>query len=208
MKFLPIYDPPEEAIQALMREQRVGRIVTVDTEGNAYVGVHVFAFDADVVELHLVRGDEQIAHVESTGRAIFEIDDVLSAIPSYWVGAEATHADQLYRCVTFQCAASVVRDADALVAHLRALLQRYQPEAGYEALSYDSPLYAKSMRALVLLRLSIVSRRAKFKLGQKLDRETHARVRESLAARGSDTDQRSLAAIEELVRMPRSSDTR
>ena len=62
------------------------------------------------------------------------------------------------------------------------------------------------MRALALLRLSIVSRRAKFKLGQKLDRESLARVRESLAARGSGTDQQSLAAIEEIVRTSPSSD--
>jgi predicted FMN-binding regulatory protein PaiB len=127
---------------------------------------------------------------------VFEIDEVLAVIPSYWVHPEyGGSATAYHRTVIFECRGTVVQDAAAVAAQQRRLLARYQPEGGYRALDPDDPLYRGALSRLAAVRLRIERTRVKFKLAQNRSAETRRRVIAELGKRGRPSDARAAAAI-------------
>ena len=105
-------DIPAETVNAFVREREMGRLVTVSVGGLPHIGLHPFAYDGTAVEVHLNRADEQIADLKAHPQCVFEVDDVLGVIPSYWVHPEdAVMATAYHRTVIFDCEATVSEDA-------------------------------------------------------------------------------------------------
>lgn len=192
------YQPSAGEVEDFEREQRAAKLITVGQNGFPCVGTYPFVRSGEIIEIHLVRTDEQVHHLEAAPRASFLIDDVLSFVPSHWFGDVATHADQLHRTVQHECEVTIIRDEDRVREHLVRLLARYQPEGKYTPL--DDPHYAPQVRALCLLQLRPVQVRAKFKLGQKLTSTGRATLMEHLEQRGKDEDIKSAAAIASTVK--------
>ena len=187
------YQPSDLEVQNFEREQRAAKLVTVGDSGWPCAGVYPFLRSGERLEMHLVRTDEQVGHLERHPLALFLIDDILSSVPSHWFGDIATHADQLHRSVQYDCEAVVIRDDTAIRRHLVELLARYQPEGNFVPL--DDPGYAAKLRAICLVQLRPVRVRAKFKLGQKLESRDHEILLNQLQQRGNLEDGQTLAAI-------------
>lgn len=187
--------PPEE-ITRLVIQQELGRLVTVGEDATPHLGLYPFVIDGHVIDLHLVRRDEQIADLTSRPRCLFEVDDVLGVIPSYWVHPEyAGSATAYHRTVMFECTAAVHQDPDAVARQQVRLLERYQPEGGYRPLAADDPLYRVALSQLAAVQLTVTSVRAKFKLGQNRPPEARRRIIEHLRARGRPNDARAAEAL-------------
>jgi uncharacterized protein len=175
-----------EDLDGLFRTQALGRLVTVAADGTPHLGLFNFVRAGNRVELHLSRKDEQVADLRARGRCAFEVDEPLAVIPSYWVDArDASVATSYYRAAVLECDGEVIDDDVELAAHLQQLLDRYQPEGGYQTLAADEPLYRPTLRALVLVRLSVRAVRPKFKLGQNRPAATRRHVAEELRGRGN-----------------------
>src|SRR5262245_46794844 len=143
MIFHDIYTnvPPEE-IERFVRAQELGRLVTVDEAGHAHIGLYPFVYDGAVIEIHLVRQDEQTVDLRRRPRCLFEVDEVLAVIPSYWVHPEnAVMATAYHRTVIFECEGTVSDDATELAEQQMRLLARYQPEGGFRPVTAADPLY-------------------------------------------------------------------
>jgi predicted FMN-binding regulatory protein PaiB len=188
------YQPNAEELRAFEREQRAAKLITVGESGWPCVGVYPFLRSGDWLEVHLVRTDEQVRHLEKNTIATVLVDDVLSSVPSNWFGQMATHADQLHRSVQYECEAGVIRDENEVRRHLGDLLARYQPDGNFAPL--DHPHYSAQLRAICLIRLRPVRIAAKFKLGQKLNPPDRQTLLDQLERRGSAEDRRTTAAIQ------------
>ena len=92
--------------------------------------------------------------------------------------------------------ASVVEDPTAVSAQQQRLLARYQPEGGFKPLDPADPLYQGALAQLAAVRLEIVRRRTKFKLGQNRTAEARRRVIEELRKRGRPNDHRAADALQ------------
>ncbi len=190
-------DVPRAAIARLLDSQELGRLVTVGPEGMPHIGLYPFVHDVQTVDLHLVRADEQIADLRERPACVFEVDDVLGVIPSYWVHAEyAGSATAYHRTVIYECVASVTEDPEAIAAQQRRLLDRYQPEGGYRPLDPGDPLYRGALGQLAAVTLRITRCRPKFKLGQNRPPETRRAVIRELRRRGRPNDARAADALE------------
>jgi predicted FMN-binding regulatory protein PaiB len=188
---------PREDVERFVEVQELGRLVTVGADGTPHVGLYPFVHGGDEVELHLVRADEQIADLKQRPRCAFEVDEVLAVIPSYWVSPQyAGSATAYHRTVILECTATVVEDAEAVAAQQVRLLARYQPEGGFRAVDPTDPLYAGALAQLAAVRLEIVRRRVKWKLGQNRPPAVRRRVAEALRARGRANDVRAAEALE------------
>jgi len=198
-------DVPGAEVDALVQGQELGRLVTVGEDGTPHVGLYPFVRDGDAIDLHLVRRDEQVADVAARPRCVFEVDEVLGVIPSYWVHPEYGGAATAYhRTVIFEGVAAVAAEPDRVAAQQVRLLARYQPEGGYRALDPSDPLYRGALAQLAAVRLTIERVRTKFKLGQNRPPETRRRIIEHLRARGRPADGRAAAALEwTLTQSPR-----
>jgi uncharacterized protein len=191
-------DVPDERIDAFVGEQEMGRLLTVGAGGMPHLGLYPFAYHANTVEIHLHRADEQLADLEARPRCAFELDEVLAAVPSYWIDPEnAVAATAYHRTVLFECeAASISRDPAVLAEQQTRLLARYQPEGGFRAVTADEPIYRGSLGVIRAVRLAITGRKVKWKLGQNRRPEARARVVAELRKRGRPRDARAADALQ------------
>ncbi len=197
MIFHDIYtNVPDAEIERFVGAQELGRLVTVAADGTAHIGLYPFAYDGAAFEIHLVRTDEQIADLKARARCLFEVDEVLATIPSYWVDPEnAIMATAYHRTVMFECDATVSGDAAELAAQQMRLLARYQPEGGFRPVTPDDPMYRGAIHHIAAVRLDVRARRAKFKLAQNRPPEIRARIADELRKRGRPSDERAAEAL-------------
>ncbi|HSQ01433.1 MAG TPA: FMN-binding negative transcriptional regulator [Candidatus Dormibacteraeota bacterium] len=189
-------DIPRETIDAFVREQEMGRLVTVSADGVPHIGLYPFAYDGGAVEVHLNRADAQLADLAARARCLFEVDEILGIIPSYWVHPEsAVMATAYHRTVIFECAATVSHDADELAAQQMRLLARYQPEGGFRPVAPGDPLYRGAIDFIAAVRLEITAVQVKFKLGQNRPPAARRRVIDELRRRGRRNDGRAADAV-------------
>jgi predicted FMN-binding regulatory protein PaiB len=190
-------DVPSETIDAFVRDSEMGRLITVSEESRPHIGLYPFVYDGSVIEMHLNRADEQFADLKSRLQCLFEVDEVLGTVPSYWIHADdAVMATAYHRTVVFECAASLSQDPAALAAQQMRLLARYQPEGGFRAVSADDALYRVAINHIVAVRLEIKARRVKFKLAQNRPIEVRRRVVSALRQRARRTDERAAEAVQ------------
>ena len=190
-------DIPPETIDAFVREREIGRLVTVSPAGLPHLGLYPFAYQGNYIEMHLNRRDEQMADLEAHPRCVFEVDDVLGVIPSYWVHPEdAVMATAYHRTVIFECEAVVSQDGAVLAEQQMRLLARYQPEGGFRPVTPDDPLYRGAIAHIAAVRLDIRDRRPKFKLGQNRSLDIRAKIVNELRERGRPNDVRAADALQ------------
>ena len=79
---------PDAELDRFVESQELGRLITVGADGTPHIGLYPFVRAGSVIDLHLVQADEQIADLEARPRCVFEVDEVLGVIPSYWVHPE------------------------------------------------------------------------------------------------------------------------
>lgn len=190
-------DVPPDEVDRFVRSQEMGRLVTVGADGTPHIGLYPFAYDGAAIEIHLVRRDEQMEDLRARPRCLFEVDEVLGVIPSYWVDPEnAVMATAYHRTVIFDCEATISEDAAALAAQQTRLLGRYQPEGGFRPVTPDDPLYRGAIAHIAAIRLDVRARRPKFKLAQNRPLDTRAKIVEELRKRGRPNDRRAADALQ------------
>jgi predicted FMN-binding regulatory protein PaiB len=190
-------DVPRDEVDRFVRSQEMGRLVTADAGGTPHIGLYPFVYDGDAFEIHLVRKDEQIEDLRARPRCLFEVDEVLAVIPSYWVHPEnAVMATAYHRTVIFDCQATVSDDAGALAAQQTKLLGRYQPEGGFRPVTPDDPLYRGAIAHIAAVRLDIRARRPKFKLAQNRTPDARAKIVDELRRRARPNDHRAADAVQ------------
>ena len=196
MIFHEVYtDIPRADIDRFVRSQDLGRLVTA-ADGAPHIGLYPFVYGDGVIEMHLVRTDEQLADLRVQPRCLFEVDEVLAVVPSYWVHPEsAAVATAYHRTVIFECEATVSDDLAVLADQQTRLMARYQPEGGFRPLAPDDPLYRGALSHIAAIRLDVKACRPKFKLGQNRPASSRARIVEELRKRGRRDDARAAEAL-------------
>jgi predicted FMN-binding regulatory protein PaiB len=185
-------DVPPGEVDAFVCGRELGRLLTVGAGGVPHVGLYPFVYTGDAVEMHLHRKDEQLADLRVSARCAFELDEVLGTIPSYWVHPEnAVMATAYHRTVVFECLAEVTEDTAAIAAQQTRIMARYQPEGGFREISPGDPIYRGALGTIAGIRLAIVTRRVKWKLGQNRPADVRAKVAAELRRRGRPNDARA-----------------
>jgi hypothetical protein len=190
-------DIPPAQVDAFVDTQELGRLITVGADGTPHVGLYPFVRSEQTIDLHLVREDEVAVDLRARPRCVFEVDEPLGVIPSYWVHAEyGGSATAYHRTVIFECTAIVTEDPALVAAQQRRLMARYQPEGGFRAIDPDETLYRSALRQLAAVSLAVERVRTKFKLGQNRPPETRRKIVQFLRERGRPNDARAAAALE------------
>jgi len=191
------YAAPRKAVDQLVQETLLGRLVTVGPEGALRIGLFPFIIGADSFDLHLNKNDEQLADLRSNDRCLFEVDEVLAVVPSHWEHPEnAANGTAYYRAAVFECTAKMSADPEKLAEHLRDIMERYQPEGGYRPIAAPDPMYEGMIGMLEKVSLEIGKRRAKFKLAQNRATAVRTRIIGELRSRGRTTDDRAADRLE------------
>ena len=197
MIYYDFYGAPDTLIDEFVRKAELGRLVTANPDGTPHLGLYPFWPGDGRVELHLHKDDEQLVDLAANPRCVFEVDEVLAVIPSYWVHPEnAVMATAYHRTVTFECTATVTADAEVLAAQQNHIMERYQPEGSYKPITAADPMYKGMIGMLHAVKLELGSCRAKFKLGQNRSPEKRLDIIRELRARGRHSDDRAADAVQ------------
>jgi predicted FMN-binding regulatory protein PaiB len=190
-------DVPADAVERFVDAQELGRLITVGVDGTPHVGLYPFVRTEGGFDLHMVRDDEVAVDLRARPRCVFEVDEPLGVIPSYWVHAEyGGSATAYHRTVIFECAGTVIDDPEAVAAQQARLMARYQPEGGFRAIDSQDALYRGALGKLAAVRLTVERARIKFKLGQNRPVETRRKIVQFLRERGRPNDARAAEALE------------
>jgi uncharacterized protein len=190
-------DIPAQALDAFVRDCEMGRLVTVSPEGRPHLGLYPFVYDGGVIEMHCHRADEQFADLKPRAHCLFEVDEVLGTVPSYWVHPQdAVKATAYHRTVIFECQATLSQDPAELAAQQTRLLARYQPEGGFSPVRPEDDLYSVAIQHIVAIRLEVTARHVKFKLAQNRPVDVRRRIVSALRERGRRSDDRAADAVQ------------
>jgi len=187
--------PPEE-VERFVAARELGRLVTAGADG-PHLGLYPFAYGASTIEIHLVRTDEQMRDLRAQPRCLFEVDEPLGTIPSYWVDPEnAIYATAYHRTVIFDCVARVSEDVAVIAAQQMRLMARYQPEGRFRPVGAEDPMYAGALHHIAAVSLTVERTRVKFKLAQNRTPESRRAIVAALRTRNRPDDARAADAVE------------
>ncbi len=200
MMYYDEYEASDAAVDALLESAALGRLVTLGSDGTPHIGLYPFYVREGAIHLHLNRHDEQLADLSHRSRCLFEVDEVLATIPSYWIDPQnARMATAYHRCAAFTCTAEVSEDTGVIALGQSRIMQRYQPEGNYRELSADDDLYTAGLELLAAISLRVETHRSKFKLAQNRPAEARRDIAKKLRARGHLMDERAAAALESTI---------
>lgn len=190
-------DIPEKTLRDFVSGQELGRLVTVNAEGQPHIGLYPFVFTGDAVEMHVHRSDEQLADLRANQKCAFEVDEVHGSIPSHWVHAtNAMFATAFHRTVIFECVAEASEDVEVLAAQQQRLMAHYQPGGGHKPVSAEHAMYRGPLGTLAALTLRVQTRKVKWKLAQNRDRDMRAKIITNLRERGRPADGAAADALQ------------
>lgn len=128
--------------------------------------------------------------------AVISAEEIVASIPSYFVDPErACPATSLYDSAQAHGVIENIEDVDLKAAMLEALMQKYQPEGGYQPLSATHPLYERALRGVLVFGVRLERVAGKCKLGQNRKPEELVNIAERLWQRGAARDVHALQRL-------------
>lgn len=147
----------KQAIIDLLKTAHVGRLGTVGKDGYPMVKPLNFAYQDGKIYFHSAREGEKIEDIERDNRVCFEADLPISLVKSRGIPCKAEY---LYQSVIIKGRAVVVQDSAERLAGLKLLMEKYQPEGGYEGFPDDK------VKVTAVIRVDIEEMTGKEDLGK------------------------------------------
>lgn len=185
-------------IEEVLNSCEYGTLSLVD--GDVPYGVPInFAWHENRLGFHGALEGRKMELIARNAKASFSVVKPLSLLPSYFSNTRsACPASQLYISVLCVGEMKVISDLHVKCEVLNALMQKLQPEGGYDVIEADNPIYAKAVERLGICVLEPSSMSLKVKAGQNLTEERKTLLIEKLRERDSAIDRLSLKVIEKM----------
>ena len=179
----------KEKVIEFLSSQQTGRIASIDENGFPQIIPMNFVFINDVIYMHShVRG-EKLDNIRRNQKVGFEVDKNLEFLPSYFTDPTyAEFADTLYISVVIKGNASIVSDKDEKTIALNGLMEKYQPEGGYEPIKPDMDI----LKGVEVIKIIPESLRGKYKIGQNMDMKSRIDLAKQILKRNSPTAKETL----------------
>jgi len=185
-----VYQTHEKAeIDRLLAEEGHGFLGITTPDGwPSVVPVNFVHLDGRVY-FHGASEGEKMDSLGADPRVTFTVVRDLSVVPSYYQHPKfACPATQYYQSVMIRGRARFVETAEEKARVLQALMEKLQPEGGYEPITAEAPRYRKSLATTAVTAIEIERITGKFKFGQNLPRRKQESVADRLEQRGCPID--------------------
>jgi len=122
-----IKDP--EVIINLLKTAQVGRLGNIDRHVYPMIKPLNFVYDDGKIYFHTALSGEKIEDIKRNNRVVFELD-----LPTAYVKGDNNpcSAKYLYRSVIIKGRATMIEDRMDKIVALKRLMEKYQPDGGYE----------------------------------------------------------------------------
>jgi nitroimidazol reductase NimA-like FMN-containing flavoprotein (pyridoxamine 5'-phosphate oxidase superfamily) len=174
----------KEKIVKFLNSQETGRICSVDKEGYPQIIPMNFVYAKDAIYMHSHIKGEKLENISRNSKVGFEVDQSLEFLPSYFAHpTDASQADTLYISVVIKGIGNIVADRKEKAFALNALMEKYQPEGGYEKIMPEMHVVDE----VAIIKVIPTTMRGKYKVGQHLDKKTRLELAQRILERNSST---------------------
>ncbi len=154
----------------------------------------------DTVYFHGALAGEKFELAKTAPAVTFVVVDAYSQLPSYFFDERAAcPATQLYKSVLATGNLRMVDEHAEKAEALQALMEKLQPEGGYEPITADSDLYQNRLKGVAVIAMDVNNVSAKFKLGQDQSQDWRDSVSSKLEHRGCPIDHSTASEIRRLA---------
>ncbi|MDO9122886.1 MAG: pyridoxamine 5'-phosphate oxidase family protein [Deltaproteobacteria bacterium] len=146
----------KETVTAILERSPLGRIATVNPKGFPVIKPINFVYWNGKIYIHSSTKGEKIRDICRRSRVWFEVDE-----PIAYVGAKgpACTANYYYRSIIVKGRATLERNRSKKLKILERLMEKYQPEGGYEAIPEEA------LKKTAIIEISIREMTGKERLG-------------------------------------------
>ena len=182
----------KEKIVEFLNQQETGRVSSIDKEGFPQVIPMNFVYANNAIYMHSHPRGEKLENISKNQKVGFEVDQSLEFLPSYFTSpTDASQADTLYISVVIKGNASIVTDTKEKAFALNELMNKYQPEGGYEKLSP----HMEVVEEVAIIKIMPITMRGKYKIGQHLDKRTRLEIAKKILTRNTPTAENTVKVM-------------
>jgi len=183
------------ALDGLLSECEYGTLSLVDDDEPYGVPIN-FVWHGGAICFHGARVGRKADTIAQNPKASFSVVKPYSLIPSYFSDTRAAcPATQFFASAHISGSVEIVENDEQKCAILNAMMQKLQPEGGYEHIDAANPIYTKMVAQTAVWRLVPSSTSLKVKAGQNLSEERKEAVIARLKERGGTSDDDTLNAM-------------
>lgn len=181
-----------QKIAKFLESEHVGRMATIDAKGYPQVIPMNFVFLGGFIYMHSDTRGEKLDNMARNAATGFEVDRELEFLPSYFThSTDASVADTLYVSVVMKGDSEIVTDNVEKCLALNGLMQKYQPEGGYEPVRPGDD----TLDYVTVIRITPKEIRGKYKIGQHMKYEERYDLACKILKRNSQTALSTLDAM-------------
>jgi len=156
-----------------------------------------FAAIDETIYFHGALEGEKFELIQADPRAGFTIVKAYSYIPSTWSAPRyACPATQFFKSIEIEGTCSAVDDPVEKARALGALMDKHQPEGGFDPIDPSVPVYAKALEGVGVFRVVPDSWTGRVKFGQNEPEKLRRIFVEKLRERGGVMDEETALEIE------------
>lgn len=168
-------------IDALLNETSYGTLACIDTDGLPCSVPLNFVYVDEKIYFHGSKKGKKADALAKNPSVAFSVLKEYAFIPSYFGGSEiACPATQYFKSVMVFGMAYFVEEMEQKCKVLTKLMQKMQPEGGYEPISYENKKYQAMLDATSVVAIEPSRISAKFKFGQNASEEKIKMILENL----------------------------
>jgi nitroimidazol reductase NimA-like FMN-containing flavoprotein (pyridoxamine 5'-phosphate oxidase superfamily) len=124
----------KETISAILEQSAVGRIATVNRKGLPVIKPVNFLYWDGKIYLHSSTKGEKIEDIQRGSPVCFEVDEPITYVAAM---GPACRSSYYYRSLIVKGNATIVSQPDMKSKILERLMEKYQPEGGYEEVTEE-----------------------------------------------------------------------
>jgi nitroimidazol reductase NimA-like FMN-containing flavoprotein (pyridoxamine 5'-phosphate oxidase superfamily) len=145
-----------ETVTALLKQSQVGRMATVNRERFPVIKPVNFLYWDRKIYIHSSMKGEKVRDIRRGSSVCFEVDEPIAYVSAK---GSACSGNYYYRSIIAKGKASLVIHQGEKMKILEKLVEKYQPEGGYEGISEEV------LKRTALIEISIQEITAKERLG-------------------------------------------
>lgn len=179
----------KEKIMEFLNQEHVGRICSIDKEGFPQAIPMNFVYLNDSIYMHSHTRGEKLENIRTNSKVGFEVDRELEFLPSYFSHpTDASQADTLYISVVIKGIGTIINDKREKVMALNGLMEKYQPEGGYEKIREDMEVVDE----VAIIKVVPKTMHGKYKIGQHMDKTSRSILAKNILKRNSPSARETL----------------
>ncbi|MBM3905718.1 MAG: pyridoxamine 5'-phosphate oxidase family protein [Thaumarchaeota archaeon] len=181
-----------QKIAEFLNSEHIGRIASLDSEGFPQIIPMNFVFVNDAIYMHSHTKGEKLDNIRKNPKVGFEVDREVEFLPSYFSSpTDASQADTFYISVVIKGNAAIIQDKSEKAVALNALMEKYQPEGGYEELTHEMHVVDE----VAIIKVTPKTIRGKYKIGQHMDKSTKIQMARKILEKNSPLARQALQTM-------------